>query len=61
MNQYVLFAAVGPTGDGGWHDFVGTFELETEAVAYAHKHFTGGGWWWHIVDLSQEEIIRSSC
>lgn len=59
--QYLLFAAVGPVGDGGWHDLAGSFESETDAVAFAHKHYSGRGWWWHVVDLSQETIIRSSC
>lgn len=60
MGQYLLFAAVNYDAAGGWEDLIGVFETETEAVEWGHKHFSGNGWWWHVVDLKEMRIMRSS-
>ncbi|MCK5375396.1 MAG: hypothetical protein KAJ40_08925 [Alphaproteobacteria bacterium] len=46
MKQFLLFAGVG-TADGGWNDFVDSFDDPTDAKLYAIREKFG---WYHVID-----------
>lgn len=50
MQRYLVFAGHGE--DGGWSDFIGSFDEPEKAVKHAEKGDTdGNGWeWWHVID-----------
>jgi len=52
MKRYWLFAGDNYYPDGGWNDFVGTFDAVQDAMK--HEKITdknvGSGRWFHIVD-----------
>lgn len=58
--RFLVFAGVGECWAGGWHDFAGGFDNETDAVSFAHKTYSDNGWRWHVVDVKEQTIIRSS-
>ena len=58
LKRYLLFQGETYYPDGGWNDFIGSYDSIEEAenvLINKDAKFT----WWHIVDSTTEEIVRS--
>lgn len=56
MRRFLLFAGTSPP-QGGWYDFIASFETREEARDAARNQLAFR--WFHIVDLQTGEILRS--
>jgi len=55
VGTLLLFAGDNYYPVGGWNDFRGQFQSETDALAAVAK----GDWdWWHLVDPQTLKIVR---
>ena len=55
MKRYLLFAGEQYYPDGGWHDFIGSYETVQQAQGKARAD---GYDWWHIVDTEIWRIVE---
>lgn len=62
MDRFLLFGGDQYYPAGGWQDYKGSFETLTDALRGAAGNLrdtdTGTWDWWHIVDLSTNQIVE---
>ena len=52
--RFFLFSGEAYYPEGGWHDFIGSFETLEKAKEYAMEH----RWdWAHVVDFMKKSIV----
>lgn len=59
--RYLLFSGSIDYREGGWYDFVGSYDSVEEALTTLHKTVPLGlRGWWHIVDTETQETVKES-
>lgn len=58
MKQFLVFAGSDYYPEGGWHDFVRSFDSKDDAIMFVAQKRDGD--WWHIVDTKTGMIVANS-
>lgn len=54
MKRYLLFAGDTYYPNGGWYDYLGSFDTTEDCL----RHIAGTPWdWWHIYDTKEQLIV----
>lgn len=59
MRRYLLFTGSCYYPSGGWNDFYSAHDTIEEAEAIGMKHWNGAYNWWHVIDSTIGEEVKS--